>query len=597
MGVGNKNGGAANSAFSIDPFDRHYDRFCKLPGPPFKRGNSLNAVRAISILSIVLFAAMPCGVGSIVCAAETAQPIVDPVVAKINDAIEQTWIDFEIRPAPVADDSVWCRRVHLDLIGRIPTVVELDRFLADDRDLRRENLVDRLLDDSEYKAEFASHWSTVWSNLLIGQTGGNENRSMVSREGMKKYLRDAFAHNKPYDQLVRELITATGSAKPGTGNFNGAVNFLIDKVNEEKGTLATSSVSRIFLGLQVQCTQCHDHPFNQWKQQKFWEFNSFFRQTRGLRRFKDGSNDVDFGELVDEDFAGEAFDPDNALVYYEKRNGRVEAAYPVFTDGTAIEHSGLVDVVNRREKLAELVLASEFLDKMIVNRTWAQFMGYGFTRPIDDLGPHNAPTHPELLEDLAGEFRNSSYDLKMLMRWIVLSQPYGLDSKLSADNEIDDPSVGETPKFSRFYLRQITAEQLYASMLGLGGNAMAGNDDQRDQMRQRWLEQFVTAFGNDEGTEATSFNGSIPQALMMFNGELTTAAISDASGSFLSTVAQRASTPVDQLNLLFRAGLARRPTKPEQRIAAKLYQSGGQKVMLQDMWWAVLNSNEFILQH
>ena len=557
----------------------------------------MNAAPAISVLWWTIFATIGFGVGRDAIAVENAGTTADPVVAKIDDAIEQTWIDFEIQPAPLADDSIWCRRVHLDLIGRIPTVAELDRFLADDREHRRVNLVDRLLTDPSYTADFAGHWSTVWSNLLIGQTGGNENRSMVSREGMKKYLRDAFARNKPYDQLVRDLITATGSAKPGTDNFNGAVNFLIDKVNEEKGTLATSSVSRIFLGLQVQCTQCHDHPFNQWKQQKFWEFNSFFRQTRGLRRFKDGSNDVDYGELVDEDFAGEAFDPDNALVYYEKRNGRVEAAYPVFTDGTAIEHSGLVGVVNRREKLAELVLASEFVDKMIVNRTWAQFMGYGFTRPIDDLGPHNAPTHPQLLEDLAAEFRESSYDLKLLMRWIVLSRPYGLDSKLSADNEVDDPSVGETPKFSRFYLRQITAEQLYASMLGLGGNAMAGNDAQRDQMRERWLEQFVTAFGNDEGTEATSFNGSIPQALMMFNGELTNAAISDAGGSFLSTVATKASTPVDQLNLLFRAGLARRPTKTEQRIAAQLYQSGGHKVMLQDMWWAVLNSNEFILQH
>ena len=112
----------------------------------------------------------------------------------------------------------------------------------------------------------------------------------------------------------------------------GLSTFLIDKVNEEKGVLATSSTSRIFLGQQVQCTQCHNHPFNQWKQQMFWEFNSFFRQTRSLRRFVDGTRDIDHAELIDEDFAGEANDPEDALVFYELRNGLTRVAYPVFTD-------------------------------------------------------------------------------------------------------------------------------------------------------------------------------------------------------------------------------------------------------------------------
>jgi hypothetical protein len=123
-----------------------------------------------------------------------------------------------------------------------------------------------LLHDDKYTEEYASHWSTVWTNILIGQSGGNGRDSMISRAGMQKYLRDSFARNKSYDRIVFDLVTATGSTKPGTENFNGAVNFLVDKVNEEKGVLATSSTSRIFLGQQVQCTQYHNHPFNQWKQ-------------------------------------------------------------------------------------------------------------------------------------------------------------------------------------------------------------------------------------------------------------------------------------------------------------------------------------------
>ena len=152
---------------------------------------------------------------------------------------------------------------------------------------------------------------------------------------MQKYLRDCFASNKPYNTMVRELVTATGSTKPGTENFNGATNFLAMKVNEEKGVQATAAVSKIFLGLQVQCTQCHNHPFNQWKQQKFWEFNAFFRQTRALRRYVRGTNDVDFVELINEDFGGEGSHPEKAEIYYALRNGVTKVAYPVFEIGRA----------------------------------------------------------------------------------------------------------------------------------------------------------------------------------------------------------------------------------------------------------------------
>ena len=364
---------------------------------------------------------------------------------------------------------------------------------------------------------------------------------------MQKYLRDSFARNKPYNTMVFELVTAEGSTKPGTDGFNGAVNFLINKVNEEKGVLAASSTSRIFLGQQVQCTQCHNHPFNQWKQQKFWEFNSFFRQTRALRRFVDGTRDISSAELVNEDFAGEANDPEDALVFYELRNGLTKVAYPVFTDGTAIEVSGFVSDVNRRKELGRLMMGSEYLDKMIVNRMWAHFMGHGFTKPIDDLGPHNRASHPELLDNLGNEFRKASYDLKQLISWITLSKPYQLAAVLGSNNDIDDPSIGEMPKFSRFYLRQMSAEQLYQSLLTATNASGAGSYEEQEQQRRRWLQQFVVAFGTDEGDEATTFNGSIPQALMLFNGELTNKAISTGKGTFIDRVAAVGRKPTDHV--------------------------------------------------
>lgn len=518
-----------------------------------------------------------------------------PQVRRINELLEAQWSAYGLRPSAAEDDGKWCRRVYLDLIGRIPTLAELQAFERDRSADKRALLVDKLLDDSDYTQEFANHWATLWSNTLIGRSGGNNRRSLTNREGMTKYLRDCFAKNKPYNQMAYELITATGTTKPGTEGFNGATNFLIEKVNDEDGTLATSSTSRIFLGLQVQCTQCHNHPFNQWKQQKFWEFNAFFRQTRALRRFVDGTRDVDFAELVDQDFAGEGGKPLEAEIYFEERNGLTRVAYPVFVDGSPIERSGYVADVNRRNELGRMVVDSEFLDKMAVNRMWAHFLGYAFTKPMDDLGPHTIASHPELLEYLGQQFRLSSYDSKALMRWITLSKAYQLSSKINSSNAADDPSAGETPQFSHFYLRQMSAEQLYQSLVAVGGQKAASLEQQQAQ-RDTWLSQFVVAFGTDEGDEATTFNGSIPQALMLFNGDLVKQAVSVKQGSWLSELANSGLSFPECVNRLFEAGCARRATSGELRLARQLLRARQGKVdeTLADLWWAVLNTNEFI---
>jgi len=524
-----------------------------------------------------------------------------PQVKFINEQIRQSWVDNQIAPSGMASDGEWCRRLFLDVLGRVPSVKEMRDFVADKDPQKRARLVDRILNDDEYTEEFARNWTTLWTNILIGRNGGNEQRSLTSRSGLQKYLRDSLARNKPYDVMVRELITATGSTTPGSDGFNGAVNFLVMKVNEEKGTLATAETAKIFLGLQVQCTQCHNHPFNDWKQQKFWEMNAFFRQTRALRRYVEGSREIDSAELVDEDFSGEGSDPAEAEIYYELRNGLVKSAYPVFVDGTEIPRSGYVSEVRRREVLGDLVTRSAYLEKAVVNRLWAHFLGYGFTKPIDDLGTHNPVTHPALLEYLGTELRTNSFNLKELMRWIVLSQPYGLSSRTLESNVKDDPQLGETPKFSRFYLRQMRAEELYESLLvATEAHKTRGSYEEQEKSKNDWLRQFVIAFGNDEGTETTTFNGTIPQALMMFNGELIKKATSLEKGSFLHRVAADSSVkPPDKINYMFMSGLGRLPNKSEFNAANLLVQrrGGDAAAALQDIWWAVLNSNEFILNH
>ncbi len=522
-----------------------------------------------------------------------------PQVARINQEVRQVWTDLQLAPSPAATDGEWCRRVFLDVIGRVPSVQELREFLASKEADKKAKLVVKLLYDETYQEEYARNWTTIWTNILIGRNGGLEDRSLISREGMQKYLRDSFAKSKPYDRMVYELVTATGGTAPGSKDFNGAANFLVMKL-DENAAQATAMTAKIFLGLQVQCTQCHNHPFNEWKQQKFWEFNAFFRQTRALRTFVSGTRDIESAELINQDFAGENNDPSEAILFYELRNGLLQSAFPVFTDGTEISKSGYLSDCDRRTELGKLIVKSPFLDKTMVNRMWQHFLGYGFTKPIDDLGPHNNPSHPALLDYLGEELRNNSFNLKELMRWIALSEPYSLSSRVTAQNKSDDPLLGESPKFTHFYLRQMRAEELYESLLvATQAHKTRGSYEEQEKLKAEWLSQFTLAFGTDEGDESTTFNGTIPQALMMMNGDLVKRAINAEKGSFLNVIATSNMSPAKKIEYLYEAALARRPSSNEIGIANQLVvaRKGDAGAALQDMFWAVLNSNEFILQH
>jgi len=553
-------------------------------------------------------------------------------VEMINELIQKGWADRELAPSPQVSDSEWCRRLYLDLIGRIPSTEELNYFLAKDKG-DKQKLVDRLLEDDHYTEEYARNWAQLWSVTLIGRPKNNrdEQKSLVNREGMAKYLRDSFARNKPYDKFVYELVSATGATTPGakkgdedghTLDFNGAVNFHIGNM-EEGGLQATAKTAQIFLGMQVQCTQCHNHPFNEYKQNQFWEFNAFFRQTHahqvgGTKRMVESAELRDDGFGHEKDRKAKEVEGSKGEVYYEMRNGKMGSAYPVFVDGRQLNEvlnlsnpSDTTDLTkaNRRTELAKMILSSEYMPKIMVNRMWAHFNGYGFTKPIDDMGPHNQPTNPELLDRLAKEFATGSgdgdnkygaYDIKKLIKWIVLSEPYSLSSKFNNRNKLDDPSIGEKPAFSHFYLRQMRAEELYESLLvATKADSAKTSIEQREATKNEWLKQFTIAFGTDEGDDTTTFNGSIPQILMMMNGDLVKKASSVDQGGFLQAVATANGDNTAKINALYAAGLARKPNGNEMQAASALLAAKKGNVVgaLQDVWWSILNSNEFILNH
>lgn len=543
------------------------------------------------------------------------------IVATIDEHIQQGWEDNEVTPSERADDAEFARRASLDIIGRIPTYSELTAFLELESGDKRERFVDQLLDHEDYIRNSAS----IWGNLLVGRT----NNRGGGRASLDRWLRNAIYTNIPYDQFVKELLTAEGSS-----DENGAVVFLSSHLNE-MAVPATSITARLFLGRQLQCTQCHNHPFNDWQQAQFWGMNAFFRGTR-----RQGNPNRGAVTLTDA--------PAATMVDFEKRNGTMQSARRQFFDGDGAKVAELdvtVDILELRNRGQRKALAKPrgelagyitdpskpFLAETQVNRVWGQLFGYGFTKPVDDMGPHNHASHPELLKYLAGQFREAGYDNKRLIRWIAASEAYNLTSKFNDSNLDDDPAKGEMPIFSHMYLKQFRAEQLYDSLLiATAADQANRTSDQAEAQRATWLRQFVQTFGTDENDESTSFNGTIPQALLLMNGQLMRNALGGGNGSFLrkvvlsatgrpdddSTSAPKTATQARlaatraarsrnkntpaKIETLFLVALSRKPTPTELDAFNDVYTRGNYRdpvVGLQDIFWSLLNSNEFVINH
>ncbi|WP_148599000.1 DUF1549 and DUF1553 domain-containing protein [Aquisphaera giovannonii] len=498
--------------------------------------------------------------------------------AFLDRLLEQSWKSAGVTPARPATDEEYLRRVYLDVLGRIPSVAEARAFLLTKEPDRREKLVDSLLEHPDYP----KNYGTIWTVLLIGR--GNQGR-MVDRAALAGWLRKQFAADRPWNEIVNDLVSASGSNKE-----NGAVNYTLAHLEGEAVPL-TSRTTRLFLGQQIQCTQCHDHPSNDWKQGDFWGINAFFKGLKAEDRTavnETGLEAYDHTELRDE--------PTDAFVRFDKRNGLVGIAFPRFLDGRKISQG---TDVNRRLELARMISdpKSDLMARAFVNRMWAHFHGRGFVNPVDDMGPHNAPVQPEILDKLALEFKSSGYDVKQLIRWITSGRSYHLSSYKPKGADKEDTL------FQVMQLRPMTPEQLFDSLLTATGAHKAGNAQAADRKRDAWLRQFTFAFGNDEGEEATNFQGTIPQALMMMNGELMNDALSGKGGSFLEGAVEQAQqqsrAPGAYLvNQVYLAALSRLPNRKEADRAVHYLENHPDSLqVVQDLFWALLNSNEFILIH
>ncbi len=529
-----------------------------------------------------------------------------PQTQKINELLAKAWTDNKVRPSARATDYEFIRRVYLDLIGRIATPAEVRHFEMN-RD--RVKLVHRLLYDKvkiegheyDYPEEFAKNWANIWTVWLMTRSA-----NPVYQEQMRVWLEDLFARGGSHKEMVEKLLAATGKS-----NDNGAVNYILRNIGQpqEGGQPAkdgvfdavpiTSRTTRLFLGLQTQCVQCHDHPFNpDWKQSNFWGVNVFFRQIdREPLMLGRQRNAADAPVLTLKD------DPslnDEAITSYEKRNGMVQYTKAVFLDGRKVDFTK--DTRPRRQVLAELVTSSEMFPKAYVSRIWGHLFGRGMNEhpAVDDFGEHNKVVHPELLDYLAKEFaaetpdyppnQYNAYDPKKLLFWICTSEAYGLSSQPNPTNDKPDADVF----FSRMPLKAMTPEQLFESLATATEGKVEKLTEERRKRREEWIKKLVVNFGDDEGKEIT-FNGTLLQALMLMNGkELSEAIKTRDRGTLVEAIKKGKGNPNRVIEELYLAALNRRPGTEASRIGR--YKSNDPNFYA-DLFWALLNSNEFILNH
>ena len=491
----------------------------------------------------------------------------EQIVRVINELVRSSWVSGGITPTKPITDDEWCRRVHVKLIGREPSQQELAAFVESRSAKRREELVDLLLQGETYIEEFAAHWSRTWSDILLAAGDKRANRG-----GLEHFLRRAFGRGQPFNNTVSELLTATGGSTIGDANYNGATSFLVAHADREGiYAQATTHVSRVFMGLSLECSRCHtDSTWSGNEQQRFWELNAFFRQLK-IERHQDRSTLVTDADAAHAD--GETF--------YTLPNGSIRAAYPVFVDGTEIPRHPSIEKVNRRDLLAKFVTRSAQFRQAMANRFWAELFGVGFTIPADNIGPHNPPSHPELLAKLGGQFAAHDYDVRALIRWIALSEPFALSSGDVATHD----QIGSKPAFDRF---------------------PRARDNRSPVLNQlRVAQEAYASFVSKAGANSTparltpTVPGVVPTELSNIDKLLATVA-TEARQLSRSTVYGNYILDSDmsieqKIQHMFYATLHRAPTAREQKAVSDVLANNAipaDKTALEYVWWALASSQE-----
>jgi hypothetical protein len=494
-------------------------------------------------------------------------------------------LDRELRqagltPAPRTTDEQFLRRVSLDLIGRPPTPEQVLAFLADKAPDKRARLIDRLLDSDAYARHQARYWREV---LLARATATQVFLRLARAPALERWLYEQFKANRSWAAITRALVTAEGSLAGEDKTANGAAAFLLCHIGAGAADERAADTARIFLGIQLQCAQCHNHPLDVWKRDQFHELAAFYGRTRERLR----PNGMMINVALGSSFIAEHRMPDL------NHPGQSTVKHPRFLAGAALP-PGQPDEA-RRQALADALTAKDnyWFAAAYVNRLWGELLGQSFYQPVDDMGPLKEAHFPAVLARLAAGFQASDYDTKQIARAVLNSAAYQRQVRLGK-------SADEHLQFAAVYPARLKADALWASLVqALGplgpppGVRRPGPMGPLARFRTPQFA-FLAEFGYDPSLKADEVEGTIPQALLMMNSPLLADRVRAKEGTLLGKLLKQHPRDAGALNALYLRVLARKPTGRElQKCQQYIARVGRRAEAYEDLLWALLNSTEF----
>jgi hypothetical protein len=515
--------------------------------------------------------------GGATAAPDAAQQLADRIDSLVDAQLKRD----NIKPAPLSDDSEFLRRASLDLCGRIPPGSEVRDFLDDKSPTKRRAAIDRMLDSPTYIVNATNRWREA----MIPEADADDTLRRFSLPTFESWLRSRIADNRDYAEIVREILTLPVQGGPMMEGFvqpNASSPEAFYRAKQAKPENLGAATSRLFLGVRLECAQCHDHPFDKWKRDQFWSYAAFFSEFQRPA-----------GESVTEKIKA-VFTPDNhSLKIPDTTPEQVVTA--TFLAGSAPDWS---DKQAAREKLANWITSPEnpWFARAAANRVWAQMFGIGIVDPVDDLSVKNPPSHPEVLDELAKAFVEHKHDLRFLARAIALSNTYQRTSRRT------DPSQDTPRTFARMPVRAMSPEQIFDSLSQATGRFSFFDPEQplnfsNDPARQEFLETFT-----NDSESTVERQSTILQALTLMNGAFVSTATDLAASQSLTAVIEAPflNTP-ERIEALFYAALSRPPRAEELDRFRAYVDNGGpekdSKKALADVFWTLLNANEFALNH
>lgn len=504
-------------------------------------------------------------------------PSLPPAKSFIDEAVFGKLKVLGIPPSPVADDATFLRRVSIDVTGTLPTEEQVRAFLADTDPAKRDKLIDRLLDSADYADYFANKWNMVLRNKNRAPDDAS------ATYGFYQWIWSNLYENKPYDQIVREVLTASGDSAT-----NPAVVWFreVDENNEQ-----VEDTAQLFLGLRIQCARCHHHPFEKWSQNDYYGFSAFFSRVGKKNLFEPGMTKASRDKRV--------FHNDGVAQATNPRNG--QAMKPAGLGSAPLE---IAPERDPRHLLADWMADKNnpFFAKSLVNRYWKHFFDRGIVEPEDDMRETNPPSNPELINKLAQGFIDSGFNLKWLVKTITSSSTYQLSS-LPNDYNLKDKQ-----NFSRYYPKRLTAEVLYDGFHRVTNTSQNFGSlppgTKAVQLPDATIgPYFLKVFGQPQADTACecerSQEANLAQSLHLLNSSEVQDKIANGSGRATLMANDKARPHEEKVKELYRWVYSRDPNADEMKIAlAHLAKhEANPKIAYEDILWALINTKEFLFNH